>query len=444
MLIEGATVVTVNAQDQILDPGWIRVRDGRIVEVSAAAIAPDTGEERYDLRGHVVTPGLINTHTHLYQVLFRGLYDDLAFTPWLTAIYGGLQYLSLRNVKVASQLASIESAQSGVTTVVDHQFLNRGNELALAAVEGIRSVGLRTVVVRTIMDKSTLAPLAALESIDDGLGFVAELAGAFADTANMVTIMTGANTPGVSASADLATAVRLFSEDTGIRRSSHVAESADVVRAVRDSTGHAGVVSWLNEIGGLGADLLAPHSVHVSEDEIKLMAEHRLSVAHNPVSNMFLGDGIAPVTEFLSAGVNVALGTDGAASNHSQDMFEVIKATALLQRLRTGRPDAIDARQLLRMATINGAKALGLDAVVGSIEVGKQADLTVVALAHTPNNEAIHDLMSALVYSAKAANVKSVMVDGQWIMRDRELLKVDASTIVERAQEEGRAIRDAA
>jgi 5-methylthioadenosine/S-adenosylhomocysteine deaminase len=186
----------------------------------------------------------------------------------------------------------------------------------------------------------------------------------------MLTLMTGPNTPGVSASGELSQETKRYADEHGLRISAHIAESASVVTAVEKRYARHGVVHWLDELGALGPKMIAAHSVHLTPDEVQIFAERGVSVAHNPVSNMFLGDGIAPIVEMLAAGVTVALGTDGAASNNSQDMFEVTKMAGLLQRAHHQDARAVSPTQALRMATINGAKALGLDHLVGSIEVG--------------------------------------------------------------------------
>ena len=431
MLIEGATVVTVDRSNRILEPGWIAVRDGRITAVSDHPIAALDGEERLRADGRVIVPGLVNAHTHLFQTLIRGIFDRLPFSRWLRGIYHCHGALSTGASRAAGALGALESLRSGVTTIADHQFLNHGNDWALATIDGIREVGLRTVMARTIMDLGSLAPAAALERPEDGLRSVLELVEASRDATSdrMLTIMTGANTPGVSASGELVLAVRRFAERHGIGRSQHIAESVDVLAAVEADHGKLGVVEWLESIDALGQGSLAAHAVHVSAAEIEVMAARRISVSHNPVSNMFLGDGIAPVPEMLRAGVNVALGTDGASSNNVQDMFEVMKAAALLQRLRGGA-GAVDPAVVLRMATINGARALGLAEVTGSIERGKRADLLVLDLDRHPPTTGVHDLHSAIVYCAGPANVDTVLVDGRVLLREGEVVSADERRVL--------------
>jgi 5-methylthioadenosine/S-adenosylhomocysteine deaminase len=439
VLIENAIVVTMNPRDDVLDPGWIEVRDGAIAAVSASLLPIHEGDERIDGSGKVVIPGLVNAHTHLFQVLIRGIYEELPFPEWLRRIYHCGRALTAEDCHVAAMLGTLEALKSGVTTLVDHHFLNRGEELPEATLDGMRALGVRTVLARTIMDESPLAPLEVLETPEAGLRSVEALLRRHRDEVadGMLTLMLGPNTPGVSATGRLAVATRAFAEEHGLRQSAHIAESTSVLDAVRERHGHDGVVAWLDSIGALGPGLLAAHCVHLSPSEIAILARHGVAVCHNPVSNMFLGDGIAPVVELLAAGVTVGLGTDGAASNNSQDMFEVTKMAALLQRARTRDPHAISPLQALHMATIDGARVLGLDNLVGSIEPGKRADLAIVDLRRAPHNVAVHKVPSHLVHCAKATDVDTLLVDGRVVMRDRAVAGLDEPRLLAQAQEAG-------
>lgn len=439
VLIENATVVTMNQRDEVLAPGWIEIRDGAITAVSGRPLQGRDVERRIDGRGKVVMPGLVNAHTHLFQVLIRGIYEHLPFTEWLRRIYHCGRVLSADDCYISAMLGSLEALKSGVTTLVDHHFLNRGLELPEATLAGMRALGLRTVLARTIMDLGELAPSDVLETPEQGLRSVEALLDSHRHELGdgMLTLMTGANTPGVSSSGELAQATKRFADEHGLRLSAHIAESASSLRAVERRYGWKGVVSWLDELEALGPNLLAPHSVHLSPAEIQIYARRGVSVSHNPVSNMFLGDGIAPVAEMLDAGVTVALGTDGAASNNSQDMFEVLKTASLLQRARTQNPHVVPPVQALRMATIDGARALGLDRLVGSLEPGKRADLIMLDLFQAPHNVAVHNVVSHLVHCVKATDVELTMVNGRVLMEHREVPGLDEPRLLREAQAAG-------
>jgi 5-methylthioadenosine/S-adenosylhomocysteine deaminase len=440
IIIEGGTVVTMDASDRVLPRGWLDIRDGRIAAVTAEPLDTAGGaDRRIDARGMVIMPGIVNAHTHLFQTLIRGVYEELPFPDWLRSIYHCGPVLTPEDCRVAAQLGCLESIKSGVTTVVDHHFLNRGIELPEATIAGMRALGVRAVLARTIMDESELAPPEVLERPEDGLRAVEALLerhrGELGD--GMLTLMTGPNTPGASASGGLAQATAAFARERGLGQSMHLAESTSVLRTVRDRHGQPGVVAWLESLEALGPRVLAAHCVHLSADEIQVMAQRGVSVSHNPVSNMFLGDGIAPVVELLAAGVNVALGTDGAASNNAQDMFEVLKMAPLLQRARLQDPHAVSPMQALRMATINGARAVGLDHLIGSLEVGKRADLIGLDLLGSPSAVAVHNVVSQVVHCARAADVKLAMVDGRVVMERREVVDIDEPALLAEAQATG-------
>jgi 5-methylthioadenosine/S-adenosylhomocysteine deaminase len=203
---------------------------------------------------------------------------------------------------------------------------------------------------------------------------------------------------------------------------------------VRRDHGRNGVVEFLHQFGIPASNSIFAHAVHVSPDEIRTLQETGTSVSHNPVSNMMLGDGVAPVVEMLGQGVNVALGTDGAASNHSQDLFDTMKSASLLQKVHHQDAGVISPYDVLRMATIGGAKALGLDAICGTIELGKRADLILVNL-NTLHNQPINDVVSQIVHCAKASDVRTVMVNGELLMCDRQLRRQDEDQLLENARE---------
>jgi 5-methylthioadenosine/S-adenosylhomocysteine deaminase len=437
LLIENGTVVTIHGQDEVLEPGWGEIVDGVITAVSAGPLDAAGADRRIDASGKVVMPGIVNAHTHLFQTLIRGVYEHLPFNEWLRCIYHCGRALTAEDCELGARLGALEALHTGVTTLMDHQFLNRGLELPQATIAGMRALGVRSVLARVIMDLGELAPPEVIETPEAGLRSVEALLDSYQGQLGdgMLSLMTGPNTPGISASGELSQATARFAAERGLRVSAHLAESASAVEAVEQRYGKHGVVAWLDELDAIGPNLIAAHCVHLSPDEVSIMARRGASVAHNPVSNMFLGDGIAPIVEMLDAGVNVALGTDGAASNNSQDMFQTIKFASLLQRARLQDSHAVSPRQTLRMATINGARALGLDHLVGSLEVGKRADLIVLDLLGSPHNVAVHNVVSHLVHNAQSSDVELVMVDGNIVMEDRKVLGVDEIGLLREAQD---------
>jgi 5-methylthioadenosine/S-adenosylhomocysteine deaminase len=255
-----------------------------------------------------------------------------------------------------------------------------------------------------------------------------------------LTVMVGPNTPGVSASGRMAIALTEYAADRGLRQSMHIAESRAVVEMVQRQQGVSGVIRWLDQIGALQGPSVAAHSVHVDLDELRLMAERDVAIVHNPVSNLFLGDGVAPIVEAVAAGVTVALGTDGASSNNRQDMFEVVKLAALLQRGHHLDGTLMPPATALRMVTMNAARALGLDREIGSLEPGKQADVIFVDLLNSPRTVAVHDVISQLVHCVPSELVTTVFVGGERLVEDGRIVKVDEREVLERAQAAGRSL----
>jgi 5-methylthioadenosine/S-adenosylhomocysteine deaminase len=442
MLISNGTVVTVDSSDRVLEPGWIRLADGRIDAVSDRPIEPNMDEEVLDASGRVVMPGLINAHTHLFQTLIRGIFENLPFSDWLRGIYYSGLAVTDEDAHLAARLGAVEGLLSGTTTLLEHHFLNVRDTMADATIAGLATTGVRAVFARTSMDLGDLVPPDGLETPDAATAAAAALIDRHgARTADRsLSFFVGPNTPGISTSGEMALAMTEFATARGLRQSMHVAESRDAVDAVRRRYGVEGVLRWLDGIGALRGLFVAAHSVHLDRDELRIAAERGVAISHNPVSNLFLGDGLAPIAEAREEGVLVALGTDGAASNNGQNMFEVLKVAALLQRGRLLDGTIFPPRQALRMATIDAARALGLDDVTGSIEIGKRADLVVLDLRSTPSTVAFHNVVSQLVHCAPASAVRTVFVDGRRVVDEGRMVTLDIQELLDHAQAAGRRI----
>src|SRR5688572_13512586 len=366
-VITNAIIVPMSVERKSFN-GHVRVKDGTITEVQAGALTNvEVAEEVIDAEGCVIMPVLINAHTHLYQVLLRAVWEDLELMPWLKRIYGCARVLRPEHFYAGSLLGCVEAIRSGVTTLCEHNFLNPSPECAFETIRAIKDAGLRAVFARTIMDTGEIVPDCTREKPEQAFRRIEEIL-ARHTSGEQLQFMTGPNTPPINTTPGLLQEIRRFADDNALGISAHVAESKSVVECVRREHGKNGVVEFLHEFGIPGPNSIFAHSVHVSKDEIALLQQTGTSVSHNPVSNMMLGDGVAPVVELLRQGVNVALGTDGAASNHSQDLFDTMKAASLLQKVHHQDAGVIDPYSVLRMATAGGAKALGLESVCGTIE----------------------------------------------------------------------------
>ncbi len=428
LIIQGGTVLPLTENPDILQDATIVIEQGVIVDI---AQGKHYGEHTLDAHGRLVMPGLVNAHTHLYQVLLRGVWDSISLIPWLKNIYAAGEVLEPGDFRVGALLACAEAIASGVTTVCDHVFLNRTPKMMEACIEGMQASGVRSVVARAIMDSGNLPPDCVKEQPAKALAEAKELLRRYADdvSSGMLRLMVGPNTPPLNASKELIEQVADFAQENQLYTSTHVAESRDIREQCMQQH-QRGVVEYLDSLGLVRANAVLAHCVHVSPAEIQILAARGASVAHNPVSNCMLGDGIAPVSEMVQAGVNVSLGTDGAASNHTQDMFEVMKTTSLLQRVRTGRPGVLSPYQILRMATCGGAKALGIGDTVGTIEPGKRADIIVVDPSSAPHGVAMHNVFTHLVHTLKSSDVETTIVDGEIVMLGRRLLSLDEKRVL--------------
>ena len=439
--ITGCTILPMTGAGAVIESGYVSVLDGVITAVGAGeppAAEAGEGGAVIDGRGKVLMPGLVNAHTHLYQVLLRAVWEDMPFLAWLKRIYGVAEALNPEHVRAGTLLGCLENLKGGVTTVCEHNFLNPDAECAAAAVDAISESGLRGVFARTVMDTGEIVPDCTRETPETAFNRIEDLMARQRGDGSppedrRLTFRTGPNTPPINASPDLLREIRRFADHHSIGISAHVAESASVVEVTRRELGRPGVVSHLKDFGIHGEDAIFAHSVHLSTEEIGHLAGTGTCVSHNPVSNMMLGDGIAPVVEMLAAGVRVGLGSDGAASNHSQDLFETMKAASLLQKVKHQDAGVIDPYSVLRMATVDGAHALGLGSVCGTVEAGKRADLILVDV-QKPHFQPVNDLVSQLVHCAKATDVDTVLVDGRVLMRERRCPALDEPEILGQAR----------
>jgi 5-methylthioadenosine/S-adenosylhomocysteine deaminase len=436
LLITGGTVLTL-AEERPQAGGAVLVEDGAVVEVAPAHRLSAAGAEVIDASGCVVMPGLINAHTHLFQTLIRGYADGRPFTEWLRRIYGVGRAIAPEDCLTAARLGALESLRGGVTTLLEHHFVHPSLEHPAATIEGLQEAGIRAVVARTSMDSGDLVPQETAETPEAAARASEAFLRRFAGRPRL-SLMLGPSTPPINASAELVQAMSRVAREHGVPVTTHCAENRAVVARVR-ALGAAGVVDLFERLGVLEPGWLLSHCVHTSSDEIGVMRARGAAVAHNPVSNMYLGDGIAPVVAYRAAGIPVALGTDGPASNNTLDMFETMKAASLLQRVAALDAAAIRPVDAVRMATAEGARALGLEHLVGTLEPGKRADLIVVDMDR-PHLVPLHDVYAQLVYCARAADVRDTIVDGRVVMRRGVVQTLDHASIMADARAAGRRL----
>jgi 5-methylthioadenosine/S-adenosylhomocysteine deaminase len=424
LLIRGATLVTVNARDEVLPQADLAIADGAIVGVGTApaGFAPDRVLEG---RERIVLPGLINTHTHLSMTLMRNYADDLAFWPWLLERIKPLEdHLRPDDVRVGARLGLAELIRGGTTCFHDMYF--HLDEVA----DEVARTGFRARLCGALFDNSGQGEqlLRAAVGLHERWHGKAE---------GRVTVGLAPHSAYLCSPAYLK---EILGEAERLKCGLHI-HVAETEREVSDSRERYGVtpVQQLAELGCFRVPTVAAHGIYVDAADRRLLRDGSVSVAHNPSSNLKLANGIAPVQALLEDGVNVSLGTDGAASNNNLNLFEEMHLAALLQKWLRRDAEALPAREVLRMATIRGAQALGLESQIGSLEVGKQADLIMIDAAQ-PHLAPRHDPIALLVYSAQAADVTTVLVDGRILMEDRVLRTLDETSLLAEASEQTRRL----
>jgi len=424
--IRNGTVVTMDDRRRVLKNFSLGIERGKIVRLEKEI--REKADYEIDARGKVVMPGLVNTHTHLAMTLFRGAADDMPLDKWLSQEVWPVEgQLEPRHVYAGSLLGCLEMIRSGTTTFNDMYF--HLDEVA----RSVRESGMRGVLSYPLLDIAGEEQGRELfRQAEEGMGKYNGL-----ERDSNLKVFVGPHSP-YTCSRELLLKARELADrhSTGIHI--HVAETREEVEASLEKRG-MGPFQYLDSIGFLGSNVLAVHSTHVSESEEEIMGRQGLSVSHNPVSNMKLAAGAAPVTRLLESGINVALGTDGCGSNNSLDMFEEMKTASLLQKVTTGDARALNFYQALEMATINGARALGIDSEVGSLEVGKRADVILVDF-DKPHLKPLSNPLSHLVYSARGCDVSTTIVEGRVLMEGGKMRTLDQKGVMKFAQEEARAL----
>jgi 5-methylthioadenosine/S-adenosylhomocysteine deaminase len=424
LLVLGGTVVTMNQSREIILDGGVAVKAGKIVAIGSRAEISGSyvGRQTINAAGRIIIPGLINGHTHVPMVLFRGLADDLDLQEWLTKYIFPAEAKNVTEefVRVGTRLGLAEMIRGGTTTYCDMYYF----EDAIA--EETAKAGVRGVLGETVID----FPVADNKTNAEAMAYVEKFVKRWQGH-ELIVAAIAPHAP-YTVSEEHLRAARAFSDRTGAPIVTHISETK---REVDDSVKAHGAspIAYLDRIGFLGERVIAAHVVWPQGTDTQILKQHGVGVIHNPQSNMKLAAGVAPVPQMMNDGLRVGLGTDGAASNNDLSMWEEMDSAAKLHKVISNDPKVMSAQEAFELATIRGAAALHLEKEIGSLEVGKRADLVLVE-SDSLNQIPSYNVYSDLVYATKASGVQTVIINGRVVMRDRRLLTLNERVIKASAQ----------
>ncbi len=424
LMITNGLVVTMDAKMSVIEDGSLAIKNGEVVALGPSTTIKESykAADTINAAGKIIMPGLVNTHTHAAMTVFRGMADDLPLDTWLQSHIwpAEAKFITATSVRTGGNLALAEMIHSGTTTFSDMYFFS--DELAQAA----KKAGVRAIIGEALID----FPTPDSKSPEESFAIIEKLAGKWQNDP-LITIAVAPHAPYTCSPTTLRSA-KILADKLGLPLSIHVSETKKEVREVTEKYG-VPPFEHLNNLGFFGGTVIAAHAVYPSSKEIALMAGKNVGVAHNPISNMKLASGVAPIPEMLQAGVAVGLGTDGAASNNNLSMFKEMNAAALLQKVSRLEPTALSALAAVKAATIGGAKVLGMEKRIGSLEEGKRADLILIEL-NRPHLVPLYNVYSHLVYAANGADVETVVIDGRVVMQNKKLLTLDEESVMQEAK----------
>ncbi len=419
ILIINGSVLTMDPQDTLIENGAVAVSADRIVEVGTedALSASYQAAKIIDARGGIIMPGLVNTHTHAAMTCFRGLADDLPLMTWLhDYIFPAEAKLTFDIVYQGTLLACSEMILSGTTTFCDMYLFEE------AVAQAVKEAGMRAVVGEVIYD----FPSPNYGPVEDGLKYTEALIEKWRDDP-LITIAVEPHSAYVC-SPDLLQKARAIADRNGVPIVIHLSETEREVVQIREKYGRT-PVAHLAEIGFLCPNLIADHCVALTAEDTALLKNFDVKIAHNPESNMKLASGVAPIPELLKQGITVGIGTDGCASNNNLDLFQEMDTAAKLHKVHTLDPTVMDARTVVSMATIDGARVLGMGDIIGSLEAGKKADIIIIDI-RSPHLMPMYNIYSHLVYAVTGSDVVTSVVNGRVLMEDRVLTTLDVDEVM--------------
>jgi 5-methylthioadenosine/S-adenosylhomocysteine deaminase len=432
ILIKNGAIVTMDENDSIVR-GDLLIREGRIAEIGGPITAD--ADETIDAHGCAVLPGFVQTHIHLCQTLFRGAADDLSLIDWLKKRVWPMEAAHTpESIRASAQLGVAELIKGGTTCALTMETVRHTEEVLRVVEES----GFRATVGKCMMDRGDDVPRELYEetheSVQESLGLIDKWHG----RADGRIRCCFAPRFAISCTRELLSEVAELARERAVMIHTHAAENKNECELVERETGMRNV-TYLDSLGISGVHVMLAHCIHLDEEEMATLARTQTNVSHCPSSNLKLGSGIARVAEMLERGISVSFGADGAACNNRLDMFTEMRTAALLQKALHG-PEVLPAARALRLATIDGARALGLETKIGSVELGKRADVIVIDLARPHSIPVREDLISALVYSAGSSDVRATIIDGRVVMRDSELSTLNEADVIAEANREARSL----
>ena len=434
ILIKNGTLVTMDQANTIVR-GDLLIRDERITEIGSTGQTADTVIDASDC---AVIPGFVQTHIHLCQTIFRGAADDLALIDWLKQRVWPMEAAhSPASIAASARLGVAELIKGGTTCALTMETVNHTGEVFKI----VEETGFRATVGKCMMDKGDEVPSALQEQTDNSIAESLALLDEWHGRAGGRIRYCFAPRFAISCTRELLGQVATLARARGVMVHTHASENRTECELVEKESGLRNV-AYLDSLGLTGRHVALAHCVHLNSNEIEILKTSGTNVVHCPSSNLKLGSGIAPIARLLDEGISVSLGADGAACNNRLDIFTEMRTAALLQKVLHG-PEVLPAGRALRLATIDGARALGLESEIGSLEAGKRADVSVVRLDRlhaTP----VKDVVSALVYSAEVDDVDTVIIDGRLVMQDRKLLTIDEGETIANAKSEAERLVAAA
>jgi len=425
ILIRGGTLLTMSQAMEIVHNPVIGIRDGKILFIDrpGRSTAPIRAKETLDASHSIVMPGLVNTHTHLPMVFFRGLADDLPLMDWLNnhIFPAEAKHVNREMVYTGSLLAIAEMILTGTTTFCDGYFYE--SSVAQAAIDA----GMRAVTAQGFID----SPAGGNDTLSRNIEIAERFIDKWRGKSGLLTPALFCHSP-YTCSPDTLKEVKKVSRGAKVPYIVHLAETRDEVRIIRERYGVSPVMH-LEKSGVLDNATIAVHCVWLEEKDLEMLAERGVKVSHNPESNMKLASGVAPVPDMLGKGISVGLGTDGSASNNDMDLFTEMDTAAKIHKVFRGDPTVMDAITVLKMATIEGARVLNLADRIGSVEAGKDADIILVDM-RKPHLTPLYNCYSQLVYAANGADVSTVIINGKVVLKERRFPGLDIEDILDRAR----------